>query len=85
MYDGLTNMNTATTDYFLDYLSNNQYQVTNSNGLILEQNFYISEVGLKHNRRSFTVWMLLALIGGIIQSLLIGFNWIVSPFAKFGW
>jgi hypothetical protein len=28
--------------------------------------------------------MLLATIGGITQALLILFNWIVSPFAKFG-
>lgn len=84
MYDGLMNMNTATSDFFLSYHSHNEYQVTNTGGVIVEQNFFVGEVGLKHNRRTFTFWMWLALIGGVTQSLLIVFNWIVSPFAQFG-
>ena len=44
----------------------------------------MSDIAVKHNRRSFTFWMWLALVGGVTQSLLLAFNWIVSPFAKFG-
>ena len=84
MYDGMMNMNKASRDFYLGFGSSNQYQVTNTGGVIVQQKFSVSDIAVKHNRRSFTFWMWLALVGGVTQSLLLAFNWIVSPFAKFG-
>lgn len=84
MYDDLIKMNFATRDYFLTLGERNLYQITDLKGIIVEQTFSISEIAIKHNRRAFNFLMWLGMIGGIITSLMIVFNWIVSPFARFG-
>ena len=84
MFDGLMSMNKARRSYFLGIGGNSQYQMTDTKGMLLEQTLDVSDIAVKHNRRAYTFWMWLAMIGGITQSLLIAFNWMVAPFAKFG-
>jgi hypothetical protein len=84
MYDDIMYMNSATRDYFLALGERSSYQITDTKGILVEQTFSISEIAIKHNRRVYNFWMWLAMIGGIITSLMIVFNWLVAPFAKFG-
>ena len=52
--------------------------------MLLMESFQMSEVGLKHTRRVFNMWLFLAYVGGLTYSLHSIIGWTVEPFAKHG-
>ena len=45
----------------------------------------VSPLALMHHKRVFTIWMMLAMIGGITFALIQCFTWCIRPCAKHGY
>ena len=52
--------------------------------VMLIEKFSMSDIGLKHTRRVFNMWLFLAYVGGLTYSLHSIIGWSVEPFAKHG-